>query len=184
MRFDPPEEGLLPGESIVWTRPKGHSDRVIASGLGFFIVAPVILGYSYDLFGLGVEVAIGFLLLVILSVISVAFVRERRTRLYLTTERILEVRGGVVLKQISLDHFAGRSLSDFLESEETHIVDNRPLYKVRVHDPTSDYVFEIRKLDELSTKNFLRIGHSIECPYCGLDNAAISIRCKNCAAIL
>jgi hypothetical protein len=184
LRFDPPEEGVLPGETIVWTRPKGHSDRVIASGLGFFIVAPVILGNVYDLFGLVTEVIVGIVLLAILAVISAAFVQERRTRLYLTTERILEVRSGVVMRQISLDSFAGRSLSEFLESEETHIVDNRPLYTVRVHDPTSDYVFEIRKLDELSTNHFLRIGHSIECPYCGLDNSAISTRCKNCDAIL
>ena len=184
MRFDPPEEGLEPGESIVWTRREGTSGKVIVSGFLFFMLSPVALVGAYNLYGLSFVGAVTFLLLVILLSITVAFVRERRTRYYLTTERIVEARGGVLLKEVPLDHFAGRPLDHFIESKVTHHTNNRPVYTIRVYDPTSDEIFELKGLDRSSTRAFQRIGDTVECPYCGLNNTAVSTRCRNCAAIL
>jgi hypothetical protein len=184
LRFDPPEDGLQPGESIVWTRREGTSGKVIASGFLFFMCSPVALVGVYNLYGFGMVGATAFLLFVVFITITVAFVRERRTRYYLTTERIVEARGGVVMKEVPLEHFAGRPLDQFIESKVTHSVNNRPIYTIRVYDPTSDEIFELKGLDGSSTRAFQRIGHTIECPYCGLDNTAVSTRCKNCGAIL
>jgi hypothetical protein len=184
LRFDPPEEGLGPGESIVWTRREGTSGKVIASGFLFFMFSPVALVGIYNLYGLSMVGATAFLLLVILLTITVAFVRERRTRYYLTTDRIVEARGGVLLKEFPLEHFAGRPLDQFIESRVTHSVNNRPIYTIRIYDPTSDEIFELKGLDGSSTRAFERIGDTIECPYCGLNNTAVSTRCRNCAAIL
>ena len=69
MRFDPPEEGLEPGESIVWTRREGTSGKVIASGFLFFMISPVALVGIYNLYGLSMVGATAFLLLVILLIL-------------------------------------------------------------------------------------------------------------------
>ncbi|MHA2084777.1 MAG: hypothetical protein ACXABD_13550, partial [Candidatus Thorarchaeota archaeon] len=105
MRFDPPRQGLQVGESIIWTRREGTSGKVIASGFLFFMFSPVVLVGVYNLYGISMVGPAAFLLLFVFIVIVVAFIRERRTRYYLTTERIIEARGGVLIKEIPLEHF-------------------------------------------------------------------------------
>jgi hypothetical protein len=173
MRFDPPGQGLEAGENIIWTRREGTSGKVIVSGFLFFMLSPVVMVGP-----------VLFLLLILLIAISTAFVRERRTRYYLTTERIVEARGGILKKEVPLEHFAGRPLSQFLEAKVTHSVNNRPIYTIRVYDPVSDEVFELKGLDRSSTSAFERIGQITECPYCKYDNMGISAECKNCGATL
>ncbi|MHA1934706.1 MAG: hypothetical protein ACW97A_05450 [Candidatus Thorarchaeota archaeon] len=184
MRFDPPRQGLQAGESIIWTRREGTSGKVIASGFLFFMFSPLVLVGVYNLYGISMVGAAAFLLFFIFIVIAVAFIRERRTRYYLTTDRIIEARAGILIKEIPLEHFAGKPLSQFLESKVTHSVNNRPIYTIRIYDPVSDDVFELQGLDGSSTRAFERIGHIIECPYCNYDNIGISPLCKNCGATL
>ncbi len=184
MRFDPPRRGLQAGESIIWTRREGTSGKVIVSGFLLFMFGPVGLAAAYNLYGMSMVVSVAFLLFVFFIVISTAFIRERRTRYYLTTERIVEARGGNLMKEVPLENFAGKPMSQFLEAKVTHQVNNRPIYTIRVYDPVSDDVFELKGLDASSTRAFERIGQITECPYCRFDNIGVSTTCKNCGATL
>ncbi|UCE11020.1 MAG: hypothetical protein JSW61_03555 [Candidatus Thorarchaeota archaeon] len=184
MRFNPPRQGLHAGESIVWTRREGTSGKVIASGFLLFIFGPVSLAGVYNLYGMSMVPPVVFLLFIIFIATAVAFIRERRTRYYLTTERIIEARGGTLIKEVPLEHFAGRPLSQFLEAKVTHQVNNRPIYTIRVYDPVTDDVFELQGLDGSSTRAFERIGQTTECPFCNYDNIGLSPQCRNCGASL
>jgi hypothetical protein len=184
MRFDPPKQGLHAGESIIWTRREGTGGKVIVSGFLFFMISPVVMVWSYDLYGMSMAGSVAFLLFIIFIAIAIAFVRERRTRYYLTTDRIIEARGGVLIKEVPLEHFAGRPLSQFLEAKVTHQVNHRPIYTIRVYDPVTDDVFELQGIDGSSTSAFERIGQTTECPFCSYDNIGISPQCKNCGATL
>jgi hypothetical protein len=184
MRFDPPKQGLHTGESIIWTRREGTSGKVIVSGFLFFMISPVAMVWSYDLYGMSMAGFVAFLLFIIFIAIVVGFVRERRTRYYLTSDRIIEARGGVLIKEVPLENFAGRPLSQFIESKVTHQVNHRPIYTIKVYDPVTDDVFELQGLDHSSASAFERIGQTTECPYCNYDNIGISPKCKNCGATL
>ncbi|MFQ5832362.1 MAG: hypothetical protein ACE5H4_06655 [Candidatus Thorarchaeota archaeon] len=183
-RFDPPKEGLWPGENIVWTRRAGTGFWIIF--VGFIVLAggPALSLVALDEFGMAVATPLLFLTLIGASIILGSFVRTRRTRYYLTSERILEVRGGRINKEIPLEHFAGKPIGQFLEATVSHRSNNRPVYMIRIYDPTSDEVFELKGLDGSSARAFEKIGDVLECPYCEFDNTAISPRCRNCGAVL
>ncbi|MFW9814113.1 MAG: hypothetical protein ACFFF9_16740, partial [Candidatus Thorarchaeota archaeon] len=177
-RFDPPEEGLMPGESIVWTRRAGIGFWVIFFGFLVVIGGPVLLFGGFE-FSILISTAILILFVVALIALCTSLVQTKRTRYYLTSERILETRGGRILKEIPLHHFAGKPIGQFLESRVTHRSNNQPIYTIRIYDPMSDDVFEIKGQDYHSTMAFERIGDVLECPYCHFDNTALSSKCKN-----
>ncbi len=145
---------------------------------------PALTLVAFEEFGMTMAVPLLFLTLVGASIILGSFVRTRRTRYYLTSERILEVRGDHIIKEIPLEHFAGKPIGQFLEASVSHRSNNRPVYMIRVYNPTSDEVFELKGLDRSSIRTFEKIGSILECPYCEFDNTAISPRCRNCGAVL
>ncbi|MFW9800206.1 MAG: hypothetical protein ACFFD9_07215 [Candidatus Thorarchaeota archaeon] len=183
-RFDPPKEGLWPGESIVWTRRAGTGFWIIFVGFIVLMGGPALSLVAFEEFGMAVAGPLVFLTLIGVIIILGSFVRTRRTRYYLTSERIIEARGGQVIREIPLDHFVGKPIGQFLEASVSHRSNNRPVYMIRVYDPTSDEVFELKGLDRSSIRTFEKIGGILECPYCEFDNTAISSRCKNCGAVL
>ncbi|MHA2117231.1 MAG: hypothetical protein ACXABM_17180 [Candidatus Thorarchaeota archaeon] len=183
-RFDPPEEGLMPGESIVWTRRAGIGFWTIFFGFIVVILGPVLVVFGIE--DIGFYATLPLLLIVAAGIIGLIakLIRTKRTRYYLTSERILETRGGRVLKEIPLHHFAGKPIGQFLETQVTHMSNNQPVYRIRIYDPMSDDVLEIKGQDGSSTRSFERIGDVLECPYCHFDNTALSTQCKNCGAVL
>ncbi|MHA1934707.1 MAG: hypothetical protein ACW97A_05455 [Candidatus Thorarchaeota archaeon] len=183
-RFDPPEEGMLPGERIVWSRRAGTGFWVIFLGALLLMGGPVVSFVSVDAFGLSVGIIFGFLTLVGFIVLLGILINVRRTRYYLTTDRIVEVRGGNIVKAIPLDHFAGKPLGQFIESRVTHTSNNQSVYGIRIYDPVSDDVIELKGLDPNSARAFERIGEMVECPYCSYDNSVMRSQCKNCDAVL
>ncbi|MHA1962400.1 MAG: hypothetical protein ACW99U_19525 [Candidatus Thorarchaeota archaeon] len=183
-RFDPPEVGMLPGESIVWSRRAGTGFWVIFFGAMILMGGPAVTLASLDAFGLSVSIIFGILTLVGIMALLGTLINVRRTRYYLTTDRILEVRGGKIQRVVPLDHFAGRPLGQFIESRVTHTSNNQPVYGIRIYDPVSDEVIELKGLDPNSARAFERIGDTVECSYCGYDNSAIRSQCKNCDAVM
>jgi hypothetical protein len=182
-RFDPPEEGLMLGESIVWTRRAGTGFWVVFFGFIVVIGGPVLIFGGFE-FGLLLSSFFLVLFVVALIALCAVLVQTRRTRYYLTNERIIEVRGVKVIREISLNHFAGKPIGQFLESRVTHRTNNRPIYTIRIYDPISDEIFEIKGQDYNSARTFERIGNVLECPYCHFDNTALASQCKNCGAVL
>ncbi len=182
-RFDPPAEGMLPGENILWTRRAGTGFWIIFFGMIIVTGGPFLF---IDGFELGLTISSIFLGLYILAIILLirSFVQTRRTRYYLTSDRIMRVRAGDIIKEIPLHHFAGKPITQFVETSVTHTSNNRPVYQIRIYDPTSDEVMEFKGLDGSSTRAFEQIGNIRECPYCNFDNPAASSICRNCDAVL
>ncbi|MHA2005342.1 MAG: hypothetical protein ACW960_14815, partial [Candidatus Thorarchaeota archaeon] len=176
-RFDPPHEGMLPGESIVWSRRAGTGFWVIFFGAMLLMGGPVLTFASLDAFGLSVSIMFGILTLIGFIALLVTLINVRRTRYYLTTDRIVEVRGGEIRRAIPLDHFAGKPLGQFIESRVTHTANNQSVFGIRIYDPVSDEVIELKGLDPNSARAFERIGEIVECPYCSYDNSAMRSQC-------
>ncbi|MFX1368560.1 MAG: hypothetical protein ACFFAY_08190 [Promethearchaeota archaeon] len=183
-RFDPPAEGMLPGESIVWSRRAGTGFWVVFFGAILVMGGPVLSFASLDAFGVSVGMLFGGLTFVGFIVLIGLLINVRRTRYYLTTDRIVEVRGATIMREIPLDHFAGRPLGQFIESRVTHTANNQPVYGIKVYDPVSDEVLELKGLDPSSVRAFERISDTVECTYCGCNNSAMRSQCKNCDAVL
>jgi hypothetical protein len=183
-RFDPPRVGMLSGESIVWTRRAGTGFWIIF--IGFIVIAggPAFTLVSFEYFGLFLAIIVGILTLIGYIMLLGTLINVRRTRYYLTTDRILEVRGGKIKRYFSLEHFSGRPLGQFLEARATHSSGNESFYAIRIYDPVSDEVMEFTGLDPNSTRAFERIGQIMECPYCGFKNTAIRSQCRNCDAVM
>ncbi|TFF94824.1 hypothetical protein EU546_04395 [Candidatus Thorarchaeota archaeon] len=112
------------------------------------------------------------------------YIGRRRTRYYLTDERIIEVHGERIVKEMSLDRFEGRPMGQFLESRVTHTVNNMPIYDIRIYDPLSDETMVLKSLDGFSASSLEEIGKIRECVYCGFGNMIIAGKCKNCGAVL
>jgi hypothetical protein len=183
-RFDPPHEGLQPGETIVWSRRAGTGFWIIFGGAILLMGGPLVSFLTLDSYGVLVGATFGFLTLVGFVILVSILVNVRRTRYYLTTDRIVEVRGGNIRRAVPLDHFAGKPLGQFIESRVTHSSNNQPVYGIRIYDPVSDEVMELTGLDPTSARAFERIGETVECPYCGYNNTAIRSQCRNCDAVM
>ena len=183
-RFNPPNEGMQPGESIVWSRKAGTGFWIIFFGALILMVGPVAALTSLDAFGLSVSIMFGIFTIIGFIVLLGILINVRRTRYYLTTNRIIEVTGGKIRRNIPLDHFSGKPLGQFLESRVESGRDNQSVYGIRIYDPVSDEVIELKGLDTNSAKTFERIGETVECQYCGYTNSALRSQCKNCDAVL
>ena len=175
---------MLPGERIVWTRRAGTGFWVIFFGFIVVIGGPALSFAAFEEFGMLVTFPLLILSLAGIIAVIASLVRTRMTRYYLTSERIIEVRGAQVIREIPLHHFAGKPIGQFLETRCTHRTNNRPIYQIRIYDPTSDDVMELTGLDGNSTRAFERIGDVVECPYCNYDNTVLSKQCGNCDAVL
>ncbi len=145
---------------------------------------PFLVVFAIEDFGFSFTLPILVLVAAGIIILIARVIRTKRTRYYLTSARILETRGGRIIKEIPLHHFAGKPISQFLETRVSHMSNNRPVYGIRIYDPMSDDVLEIKGQSVSSTRAFERIGDVLECPYCHFDNTALSSKCLNCGAVL
>ncbi len=183
-RFVPPVTGLWPGERIVWIRRPGTGFWITCFGILLvlsIISLPFTIASDLGLSGAAPPLfaAVGGIV-----IFMYFYIVRRRTRYYLTDERIIEVRGDRIVKEMSLERFAGRPMGQFLESRVTHTVNNMPMYDIRIYDPLSDETMVLKSLDGFSASWLEEIGKIRECRYCGLENVAIAGKCKNCGAVL
>jgi hypothetical protein len=185
MRFLPPNEGLERGEEVIWARKKGVNFWVVFFGFIVIIGAPLVIFNTIQF----VHLLLGVLML-LLSMIGVffilrAFLRGKRTTYYLTTKRILEVRKGDIIQDLSLARFNGKPLNQFFEKRITHRINQQPMYTIRIYDPQSgDVLIDLRDLDRTSTMALEKIGQTIRCSYCNTKNTAISTQCHYCGGPL
>lgn len=155
--FSPPEKGLNPGEEIVWSRRAGMAARMMLGGACNILGSPWILLLIYASIGPAVgNVLLLFVLIGILLTI-VEFVNSRRTKYYLSNERIIEVRGGLIKRQILLEHFQGTQIDDYLEIKSTYTEGAQRFYAARIRDPVSGKLMILSGLDEDAKKVILKI---------------------------
>ncbi|MDH5780487.1 MAG: hypothetical protein OEZ29_07815, partial [Candidatus Bathyarchaeota archaeon] len=114
-----------------------------------------------------------------------AFITGRSTKYFLTNKRLLETRGGVIVKEIPLKKFQDRPLGRFLVKSAAYTKDHQQIYTIRITDPVSgDALMELEDLDENSVRAFERIAQVVKCRYCRSKNSANSLRCSHCGAPL
>jgi hypothetical protein len=185
MKFNPPEEGLKSGENIVWARKRGTSFWVIFFSMMLGIGGTVGVINSYAFVGLVLAVPLLILMAIGFLFIFRAFLRGRGTKYYLTNERLIEARKGQIVQEISLEKFQGKPLSEFFEKKVIGLVNDQPVYVIKIYDPLSgEALMEFRDLDASSAESLERIGQIVECRYCSFKNPANSLKCGNCGAPL
>jgi len=146
--FKPPEKGLNPGESIVWSSRARMVAWLLFSGGCCLVMSPWILLVSYASLGptLG-NIALAFVVIWLLLAL-IEFINARRTTYYLTTDRIIEVRRGLIEKQILLESFQGMNLSDCIEVKYAYAENGVQFYSVKLRDPSTGKVMRLTGLDE------------------------------------
>jgi ribosomal protein L40E len=185
MTFNPPQEGLKPGENVVWARNRGTSFFVIFFS-GMLGIGGTV-GTINALVFVGLALALPLLILMIIGFVFIirAFIEGRGTKYYLTNERLIEARKGQIVKEVSLDMFQGKSLSQLFQKRVMGMANNQPVYVFKICDPLSgDTLMEFKDLDIDSVEALERVGQIVECRYCSFKNSANSLKCRNCGAPL
>jgi len=146
--FSPPDEGLNLGEEVVWNRRAGMAAMMMLSGACCILnKGPCILISSISMGPLITNIlVIVFFIGIFLTIVE--FVNSRRTKYYLTTERLVEVRGGLIRTQIPLSHFKEAGTADFLEIKSTYSEGAKTFYQAKIRDPTSGKMMVLTGLDE------------------------------------
>lgn len=185
MRFNPPSEGLLPDENVVWARKQG-----IGFWIPFFAIWIAVGGFLLIVFAaiFGGPV-LGVVALIPVSVglffLARAFVKAVRTKFFLTNKRIVQTKGGAIVKEMPLSRFGGLPLKQFLEKKVAYISNNEPRYVIRIFDPVSaETIVDCTDLDKNSVEAFEKIGKEERCGYCQTKNCALNARCSYCGAPL
>lgn len=159
VEFSPPDKGLNPGEEVVWSRRSGMTAWVMLSGGCCIVFSPWVLLFIYTFSGplLGnvvlAIVGIGILLTI------VELINSRRTKYYLTTTRIIEVRGGLIHTQIPLESLQGVGINDYLKLKSTYREGGDYFYEARIRDPSSGKVLRLTGLDEDGKEIISKLGN-------------------------
>ncbi len=155
--FSPPEKGLNSGEEIVWSRRAGMAARMMLGGACCLLGSPWILLLIYASIGPAVGNILLIFVLIGLLLAIVELVNSRRTMYYLTTERIVEARGGLLRSQIPLEAFQGVSLEDYIVVKSTYTEGAETFYQARIRDPSSGKLMILTGLDEDAKEIILKI---------------------------
>lgn len=158
--FKPPDIGLLPDEKVEWTERAGTPFMIIFCGGCLPLSAVFIIPFSYILFGNGIGLGVAFLCLIGILYYVSSFVAIRRTRYYITTKRVIEVRGGFIEKELSRELFSGRPHSEFLQVKEDHRSGATTFVTIRIYDIPSNTLIEMKGQDEDDVDHFKKLGSS------------------------
>jgi hypothetical protein len=184
-RFNPPDEGLKPEENVVWVRKRGTSFWVIFFGMMLGIGGLVCTIIALVFFGLALALPLLILIGIGFFFILRGFIKGRDTKYYITNERLIETKKGDIAKEIPLERFQGKPVSQFIDKKVTGVFNGRPVYVFRIFDPQSgETLMEFKDLDGDSVELLESRVQIVECRYCGFKNPANSLKCKNCGAPL
>ncbi len=146
--FSPPGKGLNAGEEIIWSQ-RGGMNVMLMFGGGFCLVfSPWILLVIYGWFGGLIGNFVLVLILIGLLLTGIEFINTRRTKYYLTTDRILAARGGLIHAQIPLSNLKESEGTTTIEVQPTYNEGNTQYYTVRIDDPVSGNSMVLHGLDE------------------------------------
>lgn len=176
---------MLAAENVVWTRRKGMSFWVVWCSGMLGIGGSLCTIFAFHFAG----IILGIPLLILMGVgfffILRTFIVGRLTKYFLTNKRLLETRRGFIVKEIRLERFKGRSLSQFLVKSASYTKNHQQIYTIKVIDPVSgEVLMKLGDLDENSMEAFERIAQVVKCRYCGSQSPANSLKCSHCGAPL
>ena len=156
--FSPPEKGLNPGEKVVWNQRAGMAARWMLGGACCIVGSPWVILLTYAALGSFVGNILLFIVIIGLILTILEFVNSRRTRYYLTSERIVEARGGLMRTQIQLEHFQGLDPADYLEIKSTYSEGAKTFYQAKIRIPKSGKLMILTGLDEDSKDVISKLG--------------------------
>jgi len=184
MRFNPPAEGLLPDENVVWARKQGMGPWIIFF-LIFLVGGSMLICFAFAFSGTILGMLATMLVLVGLFFLSHAFANTVRTKYFLTNKRIIQTRGGVIVKEVLLSRFEDKPLTQFLATRMEFIGNGDLRYGIRIFDPVSaEVLIDFKDLDKNSAEAFEKIGNEVRCRYCDTKNSALNEKCSHCGAPL
>jgi hypothetical protein len=157
--FSPPEKGLNPGEKVVWNQRAGMAARWMLGGACCIVGSPWVILLTYAALGSFVGNILLFIVIIGLILTILEFVNSRRTRYYLTSERIVEARGGLMRTQIQLEHFQGLDPADYLEIKSTYSEGAKTFYQAKIRIPESRKLMILTGLDEDSRDIIMKMGN-------------------------
>ncbi|OLB45568.1 MAG: hypothetical protein AUG17_07975 [Crenarchaeota archaeon 13_1_20CM_2_53_14] len=136
--------------------------------------------------------AFGLLFMIIGIPLTYQGIIQGGIRFYLTSFRLVRVKKGSIVAQISREIFRGKSLSSFLRVTKAPRRDERgrssqPVenFHVEVLDPNSgNHLMSLGWIPEPSVKALETISQDVYCQYCGRKNLASSAVCSECGANL
>ncbi len=156
--FSPPEKGLNPGERVIWSRRAGMVGWLLFSGGCCLVMSPWLLLFVYVSFGAGFGNIVFAFVVIWLLLALFEFINSRRTHYYLTTKRIIEVRGGLIRTQFPLESFQGVDIGKYVEVKDAYTENGTPFYSVKLRDPSTGKVMRLTGLDEEGRDIILQLG--------------------------
>jgi hypothetical protein len=185
MRFNPPTEGLLPDENVVWARKQG-----IGFWIPFFSIFIGVGGFLLIIFSFAFAGQVAGLIAIIPVLIAIffltrAFISAVKTKFFLTNKRIIQAKGTTIVKEVPLERFGDKPLKQYIEMKVGYLENNEPRYVIKINDPvTAETIIDCRGLDKTSVEAFEKIGKETRCQYCNQKNPALNARCSYCGAPL
>ncbi len=133
--FDPPEKGLNENEAVKWSQKAGVEFNLIFCGIclplaSVFFAYPIVL-FLGEQVGTAVLVGIGVMILYYFG----QMIRRKMTKYFLTSERLLEVRGGIIEAEIPLVNLRGLDPAQYLTSRLSHDDGPYNYYNIDIADP-------------------------------------------------
>jgi hypothetical protein len=133
--FNPPDKGLKEGETVEWSQKAGVEFTLLFCGLclplaSVFLAFPIIL-FLGEQIGTAVLFAVGIMILYYFG----QMIRRKMTKYFLTSERLLEVRGGIIEVEIPLANLRGLDPARYLTSRLSHDDGPYNYYNIDVADP-------------------------------------------------
>ncbi|MGQ4910828.1 MAG: hypothetical protein ACP6KW_01535 [Candidatus Thorarchaeota archaeon] len=145
--FSPPDTGLKPGESVLWTRRAGMASKIMFGGGCCIVGAPWLLLVAYGIAGPSVGNVLLYLVLLVLLLTIVEFVNARRTTYYLTTERLVVTRGGFLQSQLSIVALRKAHADGNVEVKYAYEESGEEFYEVRIRTTDSGKIIRLKGLD-------------------------------------
>ncbi|MHA2423513.1 MAG: hypothetical protein ACXAEF_01925 [Candidatus Thorarchaeota archaeon] len=158
--FNPPEVGLHHDETVVWEKKAGITTSIWFCGGCLPLLMPFIVPLSFAY--LGSSVGIGVLFFCVLGIMYFAYtyLKIRRTRYYLTTKRIIEVRGGDIQQELPLESFSGKPLDDYFQVKEDYRSGANTFHTVRIYDLKAEILIELKGMVEDDVERLKEIASS------------------------
>ncbi len=178
-------------EEIVWVGQTQYGSRGWGGGMVLVLFGGFFLAVGVFATAL-IMAAFGLLFMIIGIPLTYQGIIQGGIRFYLTSFRLVRVKKGSIVAQISREIFRGKSLSSFLRVTKAPRRDERgrssqPVenFHVEVLDPNSgNHLMSLGWLPEPSVKALETISQDVYCQYCGRKNLASSAVCSECGANL
>jgi hypothetical protein len=156
--FNPPNEGLQEGETMVWDKKAGITTSIWFCGGCIPLLSVFMVPLTYVIFGASIGTGVLFFMVLGFLYFLFYFIRLRRTKYYLTTKRIIEVRGGDIHQELSIDRFAGKPHDEFIQVKEDYRSGADTFFTVRVYDLEAEILIDMKGLVDDDVEILQKLG--------------------------